>query len=151
MKECDEIETNVKNFLEKLNCFRRCIASWNVLNMFRLVTKWQEIQKSKLLNAKNKKHRIFQDTKFYHPAKFELKWTKKGKVVPRMHLFVSYVPTMFTFHMFEHFNFWWIFKYSWTISKWQPRMTSFSRSLRELVANNSPTMRALFWVEVLLI
>ena len=68
--------------------------------MFHLVTKWQEIQKSKLLNAKNKKHRIFQDTKFYHPAKFELKWTKKGKVVPRMHLFVSYVPTMFMFHMF---------------------------------------------------
>ena len=149
---------------------------------FLVVTKWQEIQKSKPFNSKKKKQ-DFLEYKVLPSCKARAQMNKKGKVVPRMHLFVSYVPTMFMFYMFEHFNFWWIFKYSWTISKWhslnfiqllrvvitpsvvemrkrlepiewisgyklQPRMTGFSRSLRELVANNSPTTRALFWVKV---
>ena len=103
------------------------IASWNVLMFLKIVTKWREIQKSKLnnsltnwafqknfshsilsrraflklficftvswnfnfavnlvtsfshqktLKSKNKKHRIVWNTKFYHPAKFELKRIK---------------------------------------------------------------------------
>ena len=106
------------------------IASWNVLIFLKIVTKWREIQKSKLnnsptdwvfekifshlflsrhvlsklficfaipwnfnfavnivtsfsrqkpLKSKNKKHRIFWNTEFYHPAKFELKRIKKCK------------------------------------------------------------------------
>ena len=31
------------------------------------------------------------NTKFYHPAKFELKRIKNAKVVPRMHFFASYI------------------------------------------------------------
>ena len=104
------------------------IASWNVLMFLKIVTKWREIQKSKLnnsptdwvfekkfshlflsrhvlsklficfaipwnfnfavnlvtsfsrqkpLKSKNKKHRIFWNTEFYHPAKFELKRINK--------------------------------------------------------------------------
>ena len=101
-----------------------------------IVTKWREIQKSKLnnsltnlalqknvshsilschaflkllfvlpyleisfscrkpLKSKNKKHRIFKNAKFYYPPKFKCKRTKNTKVVPWMHLFVSYVPTV---------------------------------------------------------
>ena len=33
---------------------------------------------------KQKKHAIFWNTKFYHPAKFKLKRIKNAKVVPRM-------------------------------------------------------------------
>ena len=54
MKECDEIETNVKNFLEKLNCFRRCIASWNVL-MFLGSKKMAEKSKIKTVKLKKQK------------------------------------------------------------------------------------------------
>ena len=39
----------------------------------------------KPLKSKNKKHAIFWNTKFYHPAKFELKRIKNAKVVPMMH------------------------------------------------------------------
>ena len=81
----------------------------------KIVTKWREIQKSKLNNSltnwvfeffffhisfyhvtfsknkksksENKKHRIFWNTEFYHPAKFELKRIKNAKVVPSLQLF----------------------------------------------------------------
>ena len=76
---------------------------------FLVVTKWQEIQKSKPFNSKKKKQ-DFLEYKVLPSCKARAQMNKKGKVVPRMHLFVSYVPTMFMFHMFEHFNFWWIFK-----------------------------------------
>ena len=42
------------------------------------------ISHQKPLKSKNKKHRIFCNTKFYHPAKFELKRIKNAKVVPRL-------------------------------------------------------------------
>ena len=114
------------------------IASWNVLMFLKIVTKWREIQKSKLnnsptdwvfeklfshlflsrhvlsklficfaipwnfnfavnlvmsfsrqkpLKSKNKKHRIFWNTEFYHPARFELKRIKNAKVVTTLQLF----------------------------------------------------------------
>ena len=42
----------------------------------------------KPLKSKNKKHRIFWNTEFYHPAKFELKRIKNAKVVTTLQLFV---------------------------------------------------------------
>ena len=114
------------------------IASWNVLMFLKIVTKWREIQKSKLnnsptdwvfekifshlflsrhvlsklficfaipwnfnfavnlvtsfsrqkpLKSKNIKHRIFWNTEFHHPAKFELKRIKSAKVVTTLQLF----------------------------------------------------------------
>ena len=36
------------------------------------------------LKSKIRKHRIFWNTEFYHPAKFELKRIKNAKVVPSM-------------------------------------------------------------------
>ena len=43
--------------------------------------------RQKPLNSKNKKHRIFWNTEFYHPAKFELKRIKNAKVVTTLQLF----------------------------------------------------------------
>ena len=43
------------------------------------------ISRQKPLKSQNKKHSIFCNTKFYHPAKFELKRIKNAKLVPRMH------------------------------------------------------------------
>ena len=37
---------------------------------------------------------MFNNTKFYHPAKFALKRIENAQVVPRMHLFAPYVPTV---------------------------------------------------------
>ena len=41
----------------------------------------------KPLKSKNKKHRIFWNTEFYHPANFEHKQIRNVKVVPRLQLF----------------------------------------------------------------
>ena len=43
--------------------------------------------RQKPLKSKNKKHRIFWNTEFYHPAKFELKRIKNAKVVTTLQLF----------------------------------------------------------------
>ena len=43
--------------------------------------------RQKPLKSKNKKHRIFWNTEFYHPAKFELKRIKNAKVVSSLQLF----------------------------------------------------------------
>ena len=43
--------------------------------------------RQKPLKSKNKKHRIFWNTDFYHPAKFELKRVKNAKVVTTLQLF----------------------------------------------------------------
>ena len=43
--------------------------------------------RQKPLKTKNKKHRIFWNTEFYHPAKVELKRIKNAKVVPSLQLF----------------------------------------------------------------
>ena len=126
-----------KNFW-KISIGLRDIASWNVLMFLKIVTKWREIQKSKLnnsptdwvfeiffshlflsrhvlsklficfaipwnfnfavnlvtsfsrqkpLKSKNIKHRIFWNTEFHHPAKFELKRIKSAKVVTTLQLF----------------------------------------------------------------
>jgi len=50
--------------------------------------------RQKTLKSKNKKHRIFWNTKFYHPAKFELKRIKNAKVVPTSQYFASHTPTV---------------------------------------------------------
>ena len=48
----------------------------------------------KPLKSKNKKHRIFWNTEFYHPAKVELKGVKNAKVVPRLQVFASCSPSV---------------------------------------------------------
>ena len=48
----------------------------------------------KPLKSKNKKHRIFWNTEFYDPAKFQLKQMKSAKVVSRLQIFASYGPTV---------------------------------------------------------
>ena len=57
-----------------------CFAiPWNFNFAVNLVTSFS---RQKPLKSKNKKHRIFWNTDFYHPAKFELKRIKNAKVVP---------------------------------------------------------------------
>ena len=46
------------------------------------------------LKSKNKKHRIFWNTTFYHPAKFELKRIKHAKIIPTSQFFGPYTPTV---------------------------------------------------------
>ena len=58
--------------------------SWNFNFAVNLVTSFLH---QKQLKSKNKKHRIFWNTEFYHPAKFELKRIKNAKAVPSLQLF----------------------------------------------------------------
>ena len=45
----DEMETDVKNTFEKLICFKKCSILKFAFNLFlKIVTKWPEIQKSRL-------------------------------------------------------------------------------------------------------
>ena len=67
--------------------------TWNLLNFaVNLVTSFS---RQRQLKSKNKKHRIFWNSKFYDHVKLELKQIKNAKVVPRMHFFASYGPTAF--------------------------------------------------------
>ena len=50
--------------------------------------------RQKPLKSKNKKHRIFWNTEFYLPAKFEHKRIRNVKLVPRLQLFASYGPSV---------------------------------------------------------
>ena len=62
-----------------------CFAiPWNFNFAVNLVTSFS---RQKPLKSKNKKHRIFWNTEFYHPAKFELKRIKNAKVVTTLQLF----------------------------------------------------------------
>ena len=72
-------------FLKLLICFA---MSWIAVN---LVTSFS---RQKALKSKNKKHRIFWNTKFYHLAKFELKRIKNAKVVATSQYFSSHTPTV---------------------------------------------------------
>ena len=63
-------------FFKLFDCFA---LSWNLNSAVNLVTAFS---RQKPLKWKNKKQRIFWNTKFYHPAKFELKRKKSAKVVP---------------------------------------------------------------------
>ena len=64
------------------------------------ITKFQDMAKQ-MNNFKKARHdrmecekrieKLDWNTKFYHPAKFELKRIKNAKVVPRMHFFASYI------------------------------------------------------------
>ena len=62
-----------------------CFAiPWNFNFAVNLVTSFS---RQKPLKSKNKKHRIFWNTEFYHPAKFELKRIKNAKIVTTLQLF----------------------------------------------------------------
>ena len=78
-------------FLKLFICFA---ISWNFDFAVNLVT---SLSRQKTLKSKNKKHWIFWNTKFYHPAKFELKRIKIAKVVPTSQYFASYTPTVFRY------------------------------------------------------
>ena len=62
-----------------LKLFICSAIAWNLYFAVNLVT---PISRQKTLKSKNKKHRIFWNRKFYHRAKFDLKWIKNAKVVP---------------------------------------------------------------------
>ena len=49
---------------------------------------------SKAVKIENKKNRIFWNTEFYHPAKFELKGIKNATVVARLQVFASCGPSV---------------------------------------------------------
>ena len=52
MKEGDEIETNVKTFFEKRNCYSGySISKLSMLLFLKVVTKEREIKKSRLNNS----------------------------------------------------------------------------------------------------
>ena len=60
-----------------------CFAiTWNLNFAVNLVTSFPPKNR---WNRKTKNNAIFWNTKFYHPAKFELKQIKNAKEVPRMH------------------------------------------------------------------
>ena len=62
-----------------------CFAiPWNFNFAVNLVTSFS---RQKPLKSKNIKHRIFWNTEFHHPAKFELKRIKSAKVVTTLQLF----------------------------------------------------------------
>ena len=62
-----------------------CFAiSWNFNFAVNLVTSFSC---QKMFKSKNKKHKIFWNAEFYHPAKFEPKRIKNPKVVPCLQLF----------------------------------------------------------------
>ena len=67
-----------------------CFAwTWKIDFAVNLVTSFSC---QKPLKSKNKKHGIFWNTEFYHPAKFELKRRKNGKVIPRMRILHPICP-----------------------------------------------------------
>ena len=62
------------------------------LSGFELYSRWVPlvnlvtpfISRQKPLKSKNKNHTTFLNTKFYHPANFELKQIKTANVIPRV-------------------------------------------------------------------
>ena len=79
-----------RNVLSKLFIF--VAISWNFNFAVNLVTSFS---RRKPLKSKNKKHRIFWNTEFHHPAKFELKRIKNAKVVTTLQLLHVSWPGLF--------------------------------------------------------
>ena len=77
-----------------------CFAiPWNFNFAVNLVTSFS---RQKPLKSKNKKHRIFWNTEFYHPAKFELKRIKNAKVVTTLQLFACVLAQRDVFISIAH-------------------------------------------------